>query len=177
MYVFYTLVSMKTLLACVAALMCLNVSAQHKAPAIPADNYTIIAFNPSLPDMKEVYATAKPKTGGLTKAEIATVDQLLQQSIIDYNLKQEEEFAKWKELDSTLKKEEFLITLTDYKRQYVPVINDDNEPEVWVNALCYWAGDRWRKEIIRVADGGKCYFNVRINLSKKSYGPMAVNAP
>ncbi len=172
----YTLVSMKILPVCVAILLTLNAAAQRKEPVKLADNYTIITYSPTLPELKQVYANAKPKPNGLTKTETDEIDRLLRQSVEEYNQKQEEEFAKWKELDSTLKKEDFMINLSEYKRQYVPVITETNEAEVWVNAICYWAGERWRKEIIRVDDGGKCYFNVKINLSKKAYNNMTVNA-
>lgn len=167
---------MKILPVFVAVALTLTATAQRKEPVKLADNYTIIAYNPALPELKPVYTAAKPKPGGLTKTETDEIDRLLRQSVDEYNQKQEEEFAKWKELDSTLKKDDFMINLAEYKRQYVPVITETNEPEVWVNAICYWAGERWRKEIIRVDDGGKCYFNVKINLSKKTYSNMTVNA-
>ena len=68
------------------------------------------------------------------------------------------------------------INLTDYKRQYVPIINTQGEKEVWVNFFCEsFAADKWRTKTVQVEDGGKCYFNIKINLNTKEYYDLDIN--
>jgi hypothetical protein len=65
--------------------------------------------------------------------------------------------------------------LSQYKRQYVPSINDKGEKVVWVNCFCSKWDRNWKKELIRVEDGGSCYFNVTINLVTGKYDDLRVN--
>jgi hypothetical protein len=138
--------------------------------------YTIIPYNTTKPGQQFIFSEYSRKTT-LDKADLAKIDVILEQCVKDYNSGQEAEFNKWRQLDSALKKEDFLISLADYYRQYVPIMNEENEKEVWVNAFCYHAGDKWKTEIIKVEDGGKCYFNVKINLTKGTYYNMLIAEP
>ena len=67
-----------------------------------------------------------------------------------------------------------LIKHANYKRQYVPVINNKGEKEVWVNCFCDYESD-WQKRIVIVFDGGKCFFNLKINITKKEYYDFGTN--
>lgn len=82
------------------------------------------------------------------------------------------------------------IELDNYYRQYVVTENNLGEKEVWVNCFCeesedrkemrekykiFTSRDNWRKEIVYVFDGGKYYFNLKINLSRKQYYDFRVN--
>ncbi|AEV98146.1 hypothetical protein A4D02_33690 [Niastella koreensis] len=62
-----------------------------------------------------------------------------------------------------------------YKRQYVAVTNDKGEKIVWVNCFCHVDGFDWKKSIVMVSDGGSCYFNVEINLTRGEYNGFWVN--
>jgi len=70
---------------------------------------------------------------------------------------------------------DFVIDLKKYKRQYIAVINSKGEKEVWVNCFCDTWKKNWRKELIFVLDGGNCYFNLKINLTKGEYYDLMVN--
>ncbi|MBC7861367.1 MAG: hypothetical protein IAF38_00250 [Bacteroidia bacterium] len=64
-----------------------------------------------------------------------------------------------------------------YKKQCYPYVNSNGETEVWVNCFCDgpWKFD-WRKEPLgMVRDGGNCFFQVKINLSKKTFSEFHVN--
>lgn len=84
------------------------------------------------------------------------------------------------------------IELDNYYRQYVVTENNLGEKKVWVNCFCeeiesegrkemrekykiFTSRDNWRKEIVQVFDGKKCYFNLEINLSKKQYYNFVIN--
>jgi hypothetical protein len=67
------------------------------------------------------------------------------------------------------------IDLKRYKRQYVAVINNKGEKEIWINFFCNdWYMD-WKKEIIIVKDGGDCFFNLKINLTTRKYYDLMIN--
>lgn len=65
--------------------------------------------------------------------------------------------------------------LKRYKRQYVAVINSTGEKEVWVNCFCDASNKDWKNEIIEVLDGGNCYFNLKINLTKGQCYDLMIN--
>ena len=82
------------------------------------------------------------------------------------------------EVDSSTNGREFFINLATYQKQYVPVINEAHQKEVWVNAFCYVKGaEKWKKELMRdEEESGKCFFNVKINLTQKTYNSFVVNS-
>ena len=94
----------------------------------------------------------------LNEQEISNLNRILEDALSQYNL------SKTKKFD-----------LNKYKRQYVPVINNLGEKEVWVNCLCTQNNENWKKEIIVVKDGGSCYFNLKINLTKSKYYDLIIN--
>jgi len=66
------------------------------------------------------------------------------------------------------------IVLKNYIRQYIPFLNKKGEKQVWINCACwkseYEKETYWKKRIIKVADGGNCYFNMYVNIkTKKAY--------
>jgi hypothetical protein len=62
-----------------------------------------------------------------------------------------------------------------YYRQYVAVVNDRSEKEIWVNGFCDSLDKQWRMEIVHVKDGGNCYFNMKINLTQRTCFEINVN--
>jgi hypothetical protein len=63
----------------------------------------------------------------------------------------------------------------NYFKQLVPVINSNKEREVWVRCICQKNKNEWKNDISLVADGGSCYFNLKINLTKNTYSDFALN--
>ncbi len=102
----------------------------------------------------------------LTSDELNKIEKLLRECVNKFNRKV-----------SSANREYLAIDLVggQYKRQYVPVINKKGEKEVWVNCLCRESGDAWKTSIIMVDDGGSCYFNLKINLTKGKYYDFVVN--
>ena len=107
-----------------------------------------------------IFKTGKATT--LTNVEINQIKVLLQKAVDKHNVT-----IKWA-LNQTL-------PLSSYKIQIVPIINNKGQKEVWLNCFCDDEGDLWRKEIIEVDDGGNCFFNVKINLTLKTFYDLAVN--
>ena len=120
-----------------------------------SDNFVVLYYNPQ----NEGWMFKNAKETALNEKEIAEIENLLKKAVDEYN-------AKQKEPQNT--------DLPKSKRQFVAVINNNGEKEVWVN--CF-AGDfeNWRKQIVMVDDGGKYFFNVKINLTKKNYYDFMVN--
>ena len=101
----------------------------------------------------------------LSSDDYEKIDNILEECIINYNKTL---------LDRNLKP----IDLPNYKRQYIPVINSDGEKEVWVNCFCKHISSHffdWKNQIVIVMDGGKCFFNLKINLTKMQYSDFMVN--
>lgn len=119
----------------------------------------------------------KAQPTDLNTQELQLIEKLIFDCISQYNPGQRKQFEEIsnKYPNENFKLSDFIIELNRYKRQYVPVINDKGEKEVWVNCFCdTWDSD-WKKEIIEVLDGGNCYFQMKINLTEKKYYDFMVN--
>lgn len=101
------------------------------------------------------------KTTTLSANEIEELDSLFQKAILDHNSVVRDPFR-------------YIKDLSVYKRQYVPVINEKGEKEVWVNCFCS-KHPNWKTEIGIVTDGGSCYFNLIINLHTKMNTSLDIN--
>lgn len=73
-------------------------------------------------------------------------------------------------------------SLNGYYYQYIPFINKDGEKEISINAFCellvippFNDLDGWKNEYVSVDDGGACYWQMKVNLDKKSYYDFHVN--
>ena len=106
----------------------------------------------------------KPTT--LTDDEIFEVDSLVRQCALDYNQSLEDNLKESYSIDFKKYK---------YKRQYIAVLNNKGEKEVWINAFCSTWDVRWKKEILLIHDGGNCNFNLKVNLATKTCFEVTVN--
>jgi hypothetical protein len=108
--------------------------------------------------------TYSPST--LTQNDIEKIEAVMTSCIDKYNNNLSSENKKYFVIDLTKEK---------YKRQYVAVTNKKGDKEVWINCLCQTHGDNWKTSIIMVDDGGNCYFNLKINLTKEKCYDFGVN--
>ncbi|MFN3341509.1 MAG: hypothetical protein ACK40M_02360 [Flavobacteriales bacterium] len=122
-----------------------------------------------------VFKDGKPTD--LTIDDLQKIETILNECITIYNSEQEKRFNEIKAQNPVykLEKENFIIDLQHYKRQYEPVLNSKGEKEVWVNCFCDTHNSDWRNERVVVKDGGNCYFNLKINLTKGHYYELKVN--
>jgi hypothetical protein len=65
--------------------------------------------------------------------------------------------------------------LSEYKRQYVAVINRQGQKEVWINFFCSYFDTDWKHHVLIVNDGGSCFFQLRINLSSRKARKLIPN--
>jgi hypothetical protein len=162
-------------------LLCAILWCSHSALAqsIDTGHYTIIKFDPANHIFPETY-----KSATLTKAEIDTVEMVLQKCLEAYNRKEMEEYEGWVKKDPNLSKDQFIISpamLKSLNRQYIAAINDNKEKEVWVNCFPPMMYDdthqsyEWKKNIVTTYDGGHDYFNLKVNLTQKTFSALVVN--
>jgi hypothetical protein len=104
----------------------------------------------------------------LTNQDIQTIETLLTDCMHAYDAGK----------DSTKLYSEY-IDLKKYKRQYVAYLNSKGEKKVFINCLCNGVGgfEYWKERLVEVDDGGVCFFNVTINVTKKLCGMVLVNGP
>jgi len=114
---------------------------------------------------------------GLTASELKKIERILTDSLIKYNSEQQLQYIEIskKYPNEKFNLSNFIIELDKYKRQYVPVINEQGEKEVWVNCFCGKWGENGRTEILEVEDGGNCYFNLKINLTSETIYDFMIN--
>jgi hypothetical protein len=127
--------------------------------------YVILEFNN---DWDWIFKNVKPTR--ISQIELNEIEEILKVAIIENNVSQKIELEKHNKEYPKNKWTEtgFELTTAGFKRQYVPVINEKGEKEVWINFFCDdWGNENWKKEIMIVHDGGNCYFNLKVNLSTK----------
>ena len=95
--------------------------------------------------------------------DIYQIERLIKIAADKYNKKS----GKYSHIDKSYK----------YYKQFIAVINSKGEKEVFVNCMCDLEGTTtyWKKSIVEVADGGPCYFNCKINLTKNNLYDLVVN--
>jgi hypothetical protein len=117
------------------------------------------------------------KSTDLTNSEFEQIEIILKNAILIYNQEQSKLFESLKNKypKANFEKKSFFIDLNQYYRQYLPVMNENGEKEIWINCFCNAMEIDWRENLIFVLDGGNCYFNLKINLSKQTYYDLIVN--
>lgn len=118
-----------------------------------SNKFMIFYFDPT----KHNWIFKDGKSSGLANTELLEINSLLSESVSSYNTNQKSK-----------------INLNEYKFQYLPIINSFDEKEIWVNAFC-GESKNWKEELVLVKDGGKCYWQTIINLTKKSVESLRVN--
>ena len=127
--------------------------------------FTVITF-----DTLPFWVFDKKINPGKTMSEedFFAAESILKHRVNEYNqtLKKEISSQDWKYR---------LIDLSNYKRQYVPTINEKGEQEIWINFFCDDIIENWESNLVHVMDGGNCYFNLTINLVTKKVVSFYVN--
>lgn len=109
------------------------------------------------------------------RSEIIECENLLKEYINQYNdrgISKADSLNKYhrkvKHKSLTIDKEQFLIDLKDYGRQYISVLNKENHKIVYINCFCNPLGFHYRqKDWVFVFDGGNCFFQLKIDLTDK----------
>jgi hypothetical protein len=138
-------------------------------------DHSIIAILPADTANNWIFKQGEPTT--LSDIEMQEIEKMLNDCMSNYNLEQEKQFEELSKTnpDFGLDKQDFIINLKKYKRQYIASINENGEKVVWVNCFCDNFDIKWKNDIVFVLDGGNCYFNLKINLTTKEYFEFMVN--
>ncbi|MBS1772488.1 MAG: hypothetical protein JST82_06500 [Bacteroidetes bacterium] len=158
---------------------CYTASAQSHKKNLFTDNYAVIC-DTSLQTMMLIHEDKDELTcTRLDNKELQLIDTLLKDAISDYNKKLEKEYKKrygGRKMDIS----NMTIDLykENYKRQCFAYVNKKGEKIVWVNCMCSEDPvdiEGWKSHLIIVRDGGKCYFNLKVDLAKKEAYDLRVN--
>jgi len=68
-----------------------------------------------------------------------------------------------------------LFPLNQYRRQYVALVNQKGEHEVWIQMLCETWGRDWKHEILVVDDGGPCIVHIHVNRTTRKVTQFVTN--
>ena len=101
----------------------------------------------------------------LTATDLENINIILNKAIDNYNKNAKGNF-------------ESDIILSSYLRQYIAVINKNKEKEIYVNCFPkkhFSEGDYWKTNFIMAMDGGNSFFQLKINLTKKTYYEFNTN--
>ena|SRR5690554_5789024 len=123
-------------------------------------------------DLSHVKGFANTEISDLSRNEITILEQLIVECISEYN----EEKRKSSELQESELSHYLIMEFNNYKRQYVPVINEIGEKIIWVNAFCSAPNDwDWHTQILGTEDGGNCYYSLSVNITQKTCYGIRVN--
>lgn len=119
------------------------------------------------PNYIAIFDDETGKNSTLTDEEISIVNSNLENAVINYNEELKIKIEKWNNEDRNTKWniEDKKINLRYYFRQYIITKNKNGDKIVRVFCFCAYFGN-WKNEIMTVHDGGDCYLNAKINLSK-----------
>ena len=118
------------------------------------------------------------KVATLDESEVATIDSMLVSFFAN------DKKDKTRQQLVTQKTSSYsppVFDLKEYRKQYMAVINDKGEKEVWINCFCKGIEKAiefrdWKKIAVRVYDGGDCFFNLKLNLIHKTVYDLSVNS-
>ncbi|GEM_PF-715684 len=114
----------------------------------------------------------------LTNEDLKIAEQLLNQEIKKFNEEGEIRsfYLKEKFPDRHLNERQFSIKLEEYRRQYIIATSPTGDRILHINLFCGTEGfEFWREEYVSVDDGGNCFFQVLINISKMKLLDLSVN--
>ena len=114
----------------------------------------------------------------LNQKELVEIENIIQKAIDDNNKKQKRFLAERNSAHPNNQWTEtgYELSTEGYYRQYMAVLNERGEKEVWINFFCdVWGSTNWRSDILIVDDGGNCYFNLKVNLAKGTYYDLRIN--
>lgn len=113
----------------------------------------------------------------LTQHEMNRVDSLFSLAVANYNDQNRPRLTQWYSAFKTKDSTSLLINPKGYKRQYFPYKDVNGEKIVYINCFCIKWGvfAHWKEVEESVDDGGNCYFQMKINLTKKNYFDFFVN--
>ena len=140
---------------------------------VPDSNYVILEYKA---DWYWIFKDVKPST--ISEDELAEIEKIIEQAVKENNEQQLEKLKNHNNEypDNQWTETGFELKTKGFKRQYVSVINEKGQKEIWINFFCDdWGSENWKSDIMMVHDGGNCYFNLKVNLETKAYSELSIN--
>ena len=140
---------------------------------LPNSEYVILPF-----DTSWYWVFKEVKQTIISKAELIEIEKIIETAVEENNKQQNDELSNHNNTypENQWTETGFELKLNRFKRQYVPVINKNGEKEIWINFFCEnWGSENWKTDILIVNDGGNCYFNLKVNLTNKTYSELSIN--
>lgn len=135
-----------TLIFTIYLLSCnqVNTSKKNEHKLVNPIDTSIIAILPFSTNQYWEFKNHKP--ANLAADDLIKIDTLLNKCINDYNIDQEKIFKErsHQHPDIKIDRNDFIIDLTRYKRQYIATLNAKEEKEVWVNCFCNSGNMNWK---------------------------------
>jgi hypothetical protein len=130
-------------------------------------DYVILPYEPTADD-GIILAFRKGIPAELTANELEKINELLHETVYKYNT----------ETKTSWGSDVNPIDLSKYNRQYIAIINENKEKEVFIN--CFRSSSiresgYWKNDFVFVSDGGNHFFQVKINLTKQIITMFSVN--
>jgi hypothetical protein len=130
---------------------------------IDTSRYAVIKYNKDRDKYHRFDNDSKAAT--LSPTDIIKIEDLINKKVAEYN--------------RLKKKGVFPLVIKHpekYYKQIIAVINSKSEKEAWISCSCSVDNkSNWKKDIILTMDGGSCYFQLKVNLSKNSISDFIVN--
>jgi hypothetical protein len=151
----------------------------HLSEILDTARYAILKFNKA----NNYYFDKDAKPATLSSEDIVKIEDLINKRISEYNRIEKDSaisitkrIRKKKHDPNFTWTADFIKNPSKYYKQLIPIINSKGEKEVWVNCFCDIEGTPfWKKSIVLLLDGGSCYFNLKINLTKGVVYDFMVN--
>jgi hypothetical protein len=118
------------------------------------------------------------QSSNLSSTELIKIEKIIDKALEENNELQKQKLKTHNANYPSKQRTEtgYELKVEGFKRQYVPVINEKGEKEIWVNFFCNdWRSEKWKTDIMFVHDGGNCYFNLKVNLATKTYSELHIN--
>ena len=159
---------------------CKNVSDKNSEPKINTEYNKLGLDDKSTLLLNSEHNSWLKENYGFEKWEPNAKDIQIVQEVIDLAIKKDEFYFLEKPIKENLEK---------YYRQYIPYIDKNGGRIIEVSAFCEileyppepdsksaeWTKMDWKNEFVEVEDGGKCYWQIKINLDNKEYFDLGIN--
>jgi len=121
---------------------------------------------------RNFFLDKKVKQDTLSNDDLIIEEHLLDSTINKYNKLAEANYAKDLKKDASIgssSNDDPRIDLSKYRRQLIIVKNSLGEKIVWVNCFIddFTTRAHWKKYPVIVMDGGKWFFSLKINLTRR----------
>ncbi len=136
----------------------LKFEADHKSAfKVVSQNSAVIKYDSKL----HAFIFPKAVAAEIDETETAQIDSLICKAVAQHDAKQNENSK--------------IGDLSEYKFQLISVLDEKSEKKVFVNAFCSPVDNKWKTELFIVTDGGKCFFNLGLNLTNNTFNNFSVN--